>query len=71
MHVCELIKFVVLMMVSVFSGAKFKKERTEPDDLFCEEKMLIIDGEFTFMCMWCICVCICIAPTCMRRLLLI
>lgn len=37
-------------MVSVFSGAKFKKERTEPDDLFCEEKMLIIDGEFIFIC---------------------
>ncbi|XP_063988347.1 uncharacterized protein LOC135168270 isoform X2 [Diachasmimorpha longicaudata] len=26
-------------------GAKMKRERTEPDDLFCEEKMLIIDEE--------------------------
>ncbi|KAG8035316.1 hypothetical protein G9C98_006762, partial [Cotesia typhae] len=26
-------------------GAKLKRERSEPDDLFCEEKMLIIDGE--------------------------
>ena len=23
-----------------------KRERTEQDDLFCEEKMLIIDGKF-------------------------
>lgn len=26
-------------------GAKLKRERTEQDDLFCEEKMLIIDGK--------------------------
>ncbi|XP_015112862.1 flocculation protein FLO11 [Diachasma alloeum] len=26
-------------------GAKMKRERSEPDDLFCEEKMLIIDEE--------------------------
>ncbi|XP_034936787.1 mucin-5AC-like isoform X2 [Chelonus insularis] len=26
-------------------GAKMKRERVEPDDLFCEEKMLIIDEE--------------------------
>ncbi|XP_012214490.1 uncharacterized protein [Linepithema humile] len=26
-------------------GTKFKRERTESDDLFCEEKMLIIDEE--------------------------
>ncbi|XP_054004372.1 uncharacterized protein LOC128890152 isoform X3 [Hylaeus anthracinus] len=29
-------------------GAKLKRERTEQDDLFCEEKMLIIDGSFYF-----------------------
>lgn len=27
-----------------------RRERTEPDDLFCEEKMLIIDGKsFSFI----------------------
>lgn len=33
-------------MTFLFAGAKFKRERTESDDLFCEEKMLIIDGEY-------------------------
>jgi len=34
----------------MFSGAKCKRERTESDDLFCEEKMLIIDGECSYRC---------------------
>jgi len=34
-------------MILFSAGAKFKRERTESDDLFCEEKMLIIDGERT------------------------
>lgn len=33
-------------LVCAVSGAKLKRERTEQDDLFCEEKMLIIDGEW-------------------------
>lgn len=33
-------------LVSVFSGVKIKKERPDSDDLFCEENMLIIDGEY-------------------------
>lgn len=34
----------------LLSGAKCKRERTESDDLFCEEKMLIIDGEYISHC---------------------
>jgi hypothetical protein len=36
-------------MIFFSAGAKFKRERTESDDLFCEEKMLIIDGEYIYI----------------------
>ena len=38
--------FFLLTLFTAFPGAKLKRERTEQDDLFCEEKMLIIDGKF-------------------------